>query len=542
MYRFSENLLLRFLLLVFRHEQNGFRKIRSCNDHIFTLNSLIKMSVQTQKSVCAAFVDLEKAFDRVNQDLLFYKLLRNNINGKIYKAIKLLYTNTLSCVTVNSLFTQWFEIHNGVRQGDTLSPTLFIFFINDLVSHLKDLNLGIDVDGEKICILLYADDFVLLANSEQDLQSLLNATYTWCNKWHLKLNTTKTKVIHFREKRKRQTSSQFIYGRHKIDIVTSYKYLGVIFDEFMEFNECAKTLSDSGGRALGALISRFKEFRDLGFKAFMTLLNSGVQPILTYGSSVWGMKSYKDIDKIYNRACRYYLGTHKFTPISAMYGEMGFLPAIFHRQVNALRLWNRILGMSPERLTRKVLLLDCQSSVGWSKDIKLLFECINMGDLFTKLSKCDINQAIIKLKQYHGDNWIDVVNNKPKLRTYKKFKTSLDPANCLTWNLQKSERSLFAQFRCGILQLRVESGRFCNLELGQRICQMCDNAIEDEFHFLCICPIYLNLRENLYSSYYNISNDFIDLSDDQKFVYMLKQPIRNLIKYVTLAWNLRKLK
>ena len=150
-----------------------------------------------------------------------------------------------------------------------------------------------------------------------------------------KLNTTKTKIIHFREKRKRQTSSEFIYGRHKIDIVRTYKYLGVIFDEFMEFNECAKTLSDSGGRALGALISRFKEFRDLGFKTFMTLFNSGVQPILTYGSSVWGMILFK------------------FTPISAMYGEMGFLPAIFHRQVNALRIWNRILGMSPERPQEK---------------------------------------------------------------------------------------------------------------------------------------------------------------------------------------------
>ena len=71
---------------------------------------------------------------------------------------------------------------------------------------------------------------------------------------------------------------------------------------------------------------------------------------------------------------------------------------------------------------------------------------------------------------------------------------------------------------------------------------MCDNAIEDEFHFPCICPIYQNLRENLYASYYNISNDFIDLSDDQKFVYMLKQPICNVIKFVTLAWNLRKSK
>ena len=133
---------------------------------------------------------------------------------------------------------------------------------------------------------------------------------------------------------------------------------------------------------------------------------------------MWGMKSYKDIDKIYNKACRYYLGTHKFTPISEMYGEMGFLPAIFHRQVKALRLCNRILGMSPEHLTRKVLLLHCQSSVGWSKDIKLLFECINMADLFTNLSQCDVNLAIIKLEQYHEDNLKDVVNNKPKLRTY----------------------------------------------------------------------------------------------------------------------------
>ena len=88
----------------------------------------------------------------------------------------------------------------------------------------------------------------------------------------------------------------------------------------------------------------------------------------------------------------------------------------------------------------------------------------------------------------------------------------------------------------------MESGRFCNLELGQRICQMCDDASEDEFHFLYICPIYQNLRENLYLSYYNISKDFINLSNDQKFVYMLKQPIHNLIKYVTLAWNLGKRK
>ena len=103
----------------------------------------------------------------------------------------------------------------------------------------------------------------------------------------------------------------------------------------------------------------------------------------------------------------------------------------------------------------------------------------DLGPLLQGQTRIAKLKSAIKLKQYHGDNGIDVVNNKPKLRTYKKCKTSLDPTNYLTWNLPKYERSLFAEFRCGILQLRVESGRFCNFELGQRICQMCDNAIED---------------------------------------------------------------
>ena len=97
-----------------------------------------------------------------------------------------------------------------------------------------------------------------------------------------------------------------------------------------------------------------------------------------------------------------------------------------------------------------------------------------------------------------------------------------------------------AQFRCGVLQLSVETGRFCNLVPDQRISQLCDTGIEGEFHCLCICPIYHNLRENLYSSYSAIFNEFHNLSDDQKFVFMLKHPIHNLVKYLTSAWSFRE--
>ena len=76
------------------------------------------------------------------------------------------------------------------------------------------------------------------------------------------------------------------------------------------------------------------------------------------------------------------------------------------------------------------------------------------------------------------------MNNKPKLRTYKNFKTLFETSKYIKWNFKKSDRLLLAQFMCGILQLRVDSDHFINLKLKERICQLCDlNCLEHEFHF-----------------------------------------------------------
>ena len=144
-------------------EQNGFRRNRSCEDHIFTLNSVIKNNY----SVFAAFIDLKKCFDFIDRDMMLYKLLLNNINGKLYNSIKSVYHSSESCVRLNGKVTSWFSCKTGVKQGDNLSPTLFSIFINDFVSDINNLNLGIDLNGRSLSTLLYADDIVLLAKSPE---------------------------------------------------------------------------------------------------------------------------------------------------------------------------------------------------------------------------------------------------------------------------------------------------------------------------------------------------------------------------------------
>ena len=148
---------------IFVDEQNGFRKNRSCEDHLFSLTSIICNQINNRKPAYAAFIALEKAFDWVDRNLLLYTLLQYNIDGKMYNAVKNLYSRTESCVKINNFITEWFIINNGVRQGDSLSPTLFSLYINELAKEIKNMNKGIKFAGHKISILLYADDMVLIS-------------------------------------------------------------------------------------------------------------------------------------------------------------------------------------------------------------------------------------------------------------------------------------------------------------------------------------------------------------------------------------------
>ena len=187
-------------------EQNGFRSKRSCQDHIFSLSTLIQSRKSKKLDTFTAFIDMSKAFDSVNRKLLFYKLLNYNIEGKIYNAIKALYVQTFSCVEINGHFTDWFQTFVGVRQGDNLSPTLFNIFLNDLAYEIQSLNLGVKFGNLKVSMLLYADDIVLIAGSESNLQKMLDHVSEWCKKWQLRINPNKTQIVHFRGKQRRKTT------------------------------------------------------------------------------------------------------------------------------------------------------------------------------------------------------------------------------------------------------------------------------------------------------------------------------------------------
>lgn len=89
--------------------------------------------------------------------------------------------------------------------------------------------------------------------------------------------------------------------------------------------------------------------------------------------------------------------------------------------------------------------------------------------------------------------------------------------------MSRYNRPILAQYRCGILPLNIEVGRYRNIPLDNRLCTLCPNrSIEDEFHFLCTCPIYNDIRSILYETIMYYDDSFIDLDDIDKFFTLIR--------------------
>ncbi len=523
---------------ILHDEQNGFRGKRSCLDHIFTLTSIVKNKLNSGENVFACFVDFRKAFDLVDRNMLLYRFLELGIDGKMYESIKSIYHRAFCAVRINGTMTDWFESSQGTKQGDNLSPNCFSLYLNPLLTELKSSGKGVKVGESLISVLAYADDLVLMAENASDLQHLVDILHAWCFKWRLKVNVDKTKIIHFRNKNRPKSDFDFCINSVPLEYVSEYKYLGIILTESMDFEKTAELLSASAGRALGSVINKVKYNKDLGFNTYTTLFDSCVAPILLYASGVWGTKGFKCCEDVILRACRFYCGVHRLTPIPGIQGDFGWLDCKSRWKIEAIRLYNRFINMDNDRLNKIVFLYDkqlCENN--WSQKIKKLIGELDLDQHWTRNTVIPLDIVKTRVKDQFIADWKHQCSTKDKLRTYVTFKDSVEVAPHLSSNLPKYERSLISQIRLGVLPLRIETGRFVNLPANDRLCQVCkQNSVEDEAHFLFECDKYAEERQALETS---INVVFANLTTTEKFVQVFQHPY-SLGRFIKSAFQKRK--
>ena len=224
---------------------------RTSDAHLILHNLINKYCHKNQDKVCGCFVDISKAFDCIPRQNLFQKLLDNGITGKVFDSIRNLYNGDKTFIKINDKISQGNEVGKGVRQGCIMSPLLFNIFMADLPEKLSKKDSVSLEDKQKVNCLIWADDILLLTETETGMNHMLKDLDVYCKTNGLTINFDKTKCMIF-NKTGRLLRRNFIHGNSKIETVRSYKYLGLVFTPS---GEIKSSLEDLRSRALKAYMS-----------------------------------------------------------------------------------------------------------------------------------------------------------------------------------------------------------------------------------------------------------------------------------------------
>ena len=177
--------------------QAGFRKGRGTRDQIANIQWIIEKAREFQKNICFCFTDYAKAFDCVNHNNLWTILKEMGIPDSLTCLLRNLYAGQEATVRIRHGTADWFQIGKGVCQGCILSPCLFNLYEEYIMRNagLEEAQAGIKIAGRNINNLRYADDTTLMAESEEELKSLLMKVKEESEKVDLKLNIQKTEIM-----------------------------------------------------------------------------------------------------------------------------------------------------------------------------------------------------------------------------------------------------------------------------------------------------------------------------------------------------------
>ena len=173
--------------------QAGFRKGRGTRDEIANIRWIIKKAREFQKNIYFCFTDYAKAFDCVDHNQLWKILKEMGIPHHLTCLLRNLYASQEATVRTGHGTIDWFQIGKGVRQGSILSPCLFNLYAEYIMrtAGLEEAQPGIKIAGRNINNLRYADDTTLMAESEDELKSLLMKVKEKSEKVGLKLSIQK---------------------------------------------------------------------------------------------------------------------------------------------------------------------------------------------------------------------------------------------------------------------------------------------------------------------------------------------------------------
>ena len=231
---------------------------------------------------------------------------------------------------------------NGLFQEEVLSPILLFMYVNDCESHLlSDHCPHVEIQMLNLFLIMYVDDMVLLAETPEGLQKLLDSLSKYNHTWDLTLNTNKTKIVVFRNGGKLRDNEKWYYNGCQLESVNKFNYLGILFFYNGKFSRTQKRAAEQGRKALFSILNVCNK-NYFNIETMLSVFDTYFNTVLSYGSEVWGFHPGRDVEKIHLLFCKKLLGLRKGTCNDFIYCELGRFPLYITRKLRFFKYWIKL--------------------------------------------------------------------------------------------------------------------------------------------------------------------------------------------------------
>ena len=282
-----------------RNTQFGFMKGRGTVDAIFIVRQLQEKMLEGNQKLFCGFVDLEKAYDRVPREVVFWCLRKRGVPERLIDVVKEMYRGSKTSVRTVYGDTEEFNVEVGLHQGSALSPFLFLVVV-DVLSETAH--------GEGIWELLYADDLVVMAHSEEELQRKMTAWQECLEGGGLKVNADKTETMVISKEEGEHIAIGDIHGR-QLKQVESFKYLGTVVESGGGTEQDVRNRIRAGWVKWSEVSSVILD-RRMAVKLRVKIYTAVVRPVLLYGAETWALRKNEErqLERTEMRMLRWLMG------------------------------------------------------------------------------------------------------------------------------------------------------------------------------------------------------------------------------------------
>ena len=264
------------------------------------------------------FLDLSKAFDTLNFDILLSKLRYYGVSGVALDLMKSYLTGRKQYVIFGETKSNFTNTSTGIPQGSILGPLLFSIYINDLITV-----------SEKFNFLMYADDTTLYFNVENFTQNKfekeckleLTKLTNWLQYNKLSLNIEKTKCLHFHKPQRKLTPLRLNINNTIIEKVNWFNYLGIILNENLTWRNHIEMAANKIAKITGVLNTLKYAYP---WQILLSLYNTLIMSHINYGLLLWGTKIY-ELEHQQKKAVRTIKNNHPLAHREPLLKNLGLL-------------------------------------------------------------------------------------------------------------------------------------------------------------------------------------------------------------------------